>query len=214
MGKRLRTTYRSCIEAGFPANKAYSIRSYVRGIDSNYNNVSDLLDTNALDWFSKILDEIIQQTTDIKLNKTTTSSWVTVDGTGNTVDKQGATRRSTTPPPNNNTQAQAPNLEKFLTKTSDLTGSEVAALLQMYSCLICKKNIHPLWRCHAMKSTYDVRLKNESSSISSNTNIDTKINIHPANYLQSTPNLCFYKSLIHQTQLYVPPKQTPQSYKK
>ena len=124
------------------------------------------MDTNVLDWFRKTLDEVIQLTT--KVNKTTTSSWVTVHGSDNTVGKQGADRSSTTSPTNTNTQTQAHYPEEFFTKTSDFTGSEVSALLQMYSCLIYKKNNHPLWQCHVMKSTYyGIRLKNAVTQTSS-----------------------------------------------
>ena len=66
---RLRTIYRSCIKAGFPEDEAYLIRYYIRRLDSNYDNVRDLLDTNALDWSSKTLDEVIQITTVIKFKK-------------------------------------------------------------------------------------------------------------------------------------------------
>ena len=73
-GKQRRIIFRSCKEAGFPEDKAYLICCYIRSLDSNYDNIRELLDTNALDWFNKTLDEVIQLTTDIKLNKTTTGS--------------------------------------------------------------------------------------------------------------------------------------------
>ena len=62
----LQTTYRSCIEIEFPKDKAYLVRCFVQVLDKNKSNVRDLLDTNVLDWFDKVLDEVTQLTTDIK----------------------------------------------------------------------------------------------------------------------------------------------------
>ena len=112
--KRLRTTYRACITAGYPEDESYLVRCFVRGLDSNYNNVRDLLDTNALDWFDKSLNQVIQLVTDIKLNKKTTGSWITVTGSGNATGKQGAARPATLPS-NNPTDE-----ESYLSKRCDL----------------------------------------------------------------------------------------------
>ena len=161
-GKQRRIIFRSCKEAGFPEDKAYLICCYIRSLDSNYDNIRELLDTNALDWFNKTLDEVIQLTTDIKLNKTTTGSQVSVTGTGNAVGKQGAVRPSSTNTSFITTTTQAPNTKDFLTKPSDLTGTEVAALIGMYSCPLCRKNSHPVWRCYYLRNTNDIKLKHSN----------------------------------------------------
>ena len=57
-GKCLSITYQSCISAGSPEDEAY--HCFLRGLDSNYDGVCDSLDTIDLDWFNKILEEVIQ----------------------------------------------------------------------------------------------------------------------------------------------------------
>ena len=70
--------YRACISTGFLEDKSYLIHYFIQCLDFNYDNVRDLLNTNALDWLNKPLNKVIQLVTDIKLNKKITSSWIIV----------------------------------------------------------------------------------------------------------------------------------------
>ena len=87
--------YRACISASFLEDKSYRVHCFIQCLDLNYDNVRDLLNTNALDWLNKPLNQVIQLVTDTKLNKKITSSWIIVTGNGTTTGKQGVTRPAT-----------------------------------------------------------------------------------------------------------------------
>ena len=182
--KRLRTTYRACTSACYPKDDSYLVRCFMRGLDSNYDNVRELLDINALDWFEKPLNQVIQFAMDIKLNKKMTGSWVTISGSGNATGKQGAARPSSTSP-----TTKESDEDTYLSKRCDLTHPEVTQLIRKYSCPLCRKNNHPIWKCYSIKDVYEIKLIKDKNTNTNNSTNQVQVPSQTTQPPQGTANM-------------------------
>ena len=90
--KRIRTHYRTCTRSSFPYREGHLVRCFINGLDSNFDNSRTLLQNGALHWFTLILNEVIQEVMEIKLNCQSSGAWTTDDGAANMAGKQGTKR--------------------------------------------------------------------------------------------------------------------------
>ena len=157
--KRLRTQYRTCTRSGFPYEESYLVRCFINGLDSNFDHARTLLQNGALNWYSYSLNDVIQEVTEVKLNRQSSGAWTTDDGAANLVGKQGAKRPDQSTPPSSNTIVMDPDVPAYCYKASNLTIKEVQHLMRRYSCPLCRRNGHPLHECLSLARVYNITLK-------------------------------------------------------
>ncbi len=169
--KRLRIMYKTCTRGGLHHDEGFLIRCFMQGLDSNFDHTREMIDVGALSYYDKTLNEVLVLVNEIKLAKITHGTWISESAAANaTAGQQGARRpapsstASTKPP-----VSVDPTIPEYLYKPVDLSYPEVKSLLERYSCPICRKKIHALHNCNAMKIVYDIRLRNQSSQNTSNT---------------------------------------------
>ena len=140
------------------------VRCFINGLDSNFDCVRTLLQNGALHWFTLSLNDIIQEATEIKLNRQSSSNWTTNNCAANLMGKQGAKRHNSSNTQSNNIVTMVPDISSFCYKPADLTIKEVQFLMRQYSCPLCQYNGHPLHECSSLACVYNITLKSPSTT--------------------------------------------------
>ena len=154
------SNYRICTRCGFPYEEGYLVRWFINGLDSNFDNAHILLQNGALHWFTMTLNEVIQEVTEIRLNRQLSGTW-TMDGTAvNLAEKQGAKHPDTST--SDNSITIDPDVPTYCYKPLDLTFKEIQSLLRQYSYPLYRHNGHPLHECSSLTKVYDIKLKSPS----------------------------------------------------
>ena len=161
--KRVQLMYKTCTRTVILYDEGFLIRCFIKGLDFNFDQTRELLDCGVLPWYNLTLNEVLVHVTDIKLTKTSTGTWLTINASTNASGKQGEKCPSSPPiETTSDTLTMNPNVPQYLYKPSEHTFMEVCQLLVQYLCPICCRNTHPLHECNAVKNTYCVTLQSNN----------------------------------------------------
>ena len=160
----MRSQHAICTANGIVHDEQYLVRCFICGLDTNYDYTRDLLSNNALSWYSKDLNDVVQLAKDVKLTCESSGEWITVSGSTKSIGKQGPKR----PDDDNATVAtdnDSNSEDSFLTKPSNLSCKEVQKLLKKFSCAICRSNNHPLHKCRHLNNVYNITFKTDPTAV-------------------------------------------------
>ncbi len=151
----LRTHYHMCIRSGFPHKDCYLVQCFINGLDTNFDHAHKLLQNGTIQWYGLTFNEVIHGATEVKLNRQSSGTWTTNDGT-HLVGKQGTKRPSSSDSriSNDNTVTINPDIPTHCYKPADLTFEEVQSIMQQYSCCLCRHNGHPLHEYSSLSRVY------------------------------------------------------------
>jgi hypothetical protein len=119
--KRLRSNCAICTNHGIPHDEKYLVRCFIRGLDTNFDYTRNLLSNNAISWYNKDLNAIVQLAKNMKLTRETTGDWITVTSSAKpAAGKQGSKRPDAVPnPPTQNDNDSTTTEDSYLSKKSN-----------------------------------------------------------------------------------------------